>query len=141
MFSYVWPLGLVVLSNVLYHICARDVAKGMNPMASLVVTYGIGAIFSFVLYKSMFPQQDFLQEFAKMNWAPTILGLELVGLEIGSIYAYKAGWQISLFSVAHGALLAIALIFVGWLMYGEAITWTKLVGILFCLIGLGFVNY
>ena len=89
----------------------------------------------------MFPQQDFLQEFAKMNWAPTILGLVLVGLEIGSIYAYKAGWQISLFAVAHGALLAIALIFVGWLMYGEAITWTKLVGILFCLIGLGFVNY
>ena len=43
MFNYVWPLGLVVLSNVLYQICAKSVPEGMNPLASLTITYLIGA--------------------------------------------------------------------------------------------------
>lgn len=36
MFSYVWPLGLVVLSNTLYQICAKEVPEKINPFASLM---------------------------------------------------------------------------------------------------------
>ena len=39
MFSYVWPIALVVLSNVVYHICAKSLPAAMNPLASLTVTY------------------------------------------------------------------------------------------------------
>jgi multidrug transporter EmrE-like cation transporter len=41
----------------------------------------------------------------------------------------------------HSAFLAVALIFVGALLYKEALTWNKLVGVLVCLIGLVFINY
>ena len=30
MFSYIWPIALVVLSNVVYQICAKSVPEGMN---------------------------------------------------------------------------------------------------------------
>ena len=50
MFNYVWPLGLVVLSNVFYQICAKSVPEGMNPLASLTITYLIGAAASVILY-------------------------------------------------------------------------------------------
>ena len=50
MFNYVWPLALVVLSNVLYHSCAKSVPKELNPLASLTVTYAIGAIVSLVFF-------------------------------------------------------------------------------------------
>lgn len=36
MFNYVWPIALVVLSNVVYQICAKSVLDGMNPFASLL---------------------------------------------------------------------------------------------------------
>ena len=39
MFSYVWPIALVVLSNVVYQICAKSVPNGLNPFAALTVTY------------------------------------------------------------------------------------------------------
>ena len=50
MFSYVWPIALVVLSNVVYQICAKSVPEEMNPFASLTVTYLVGAVVSAILY-------------------------------------------------------------------------------------------
>ena len=46
MLAYIWPIALVVLSNTLYQICAKSVPEGMNPLASLTVTYFIGAVIS-----------------------------------------------------------------------------------------------
>lgn len=141
MFNYVWPIGLVILSNVVYQICAKSVSGGMNPMASLVVTYSVGAVFSLIMYKLLFRAGSLTAEFAKINFAPSLLGIVLVGLEVGFIYAYKAGWQISTLSVVQSAFLAIALIFVGYLLYHEAITWNKVAGVIICLIGLAFINH
>ena len=67
-------------------------------------------------------------------------GIAIVGLEVGFIYAYKAGWTVSTASVVQSAFLAVALIAVGFLLYREAITWNKVVGIVICLIGLVFIN-
>lgn len=50
MISYVWPIMLVVLSNVAYQICAKSVPEGMDPLASLTVTYTVGAVMSGVLF-------------------------------------------------------------------------------------------
>ena len=75
-----------------------------------------------------------------MNWAPYVLGLVIVGLEVGWIYAYKAGWQVSTGFIVQSAILSVILIFVGYLLYQEALTWNKLVGIGICLVGLFFLN-
>lgn len=65
MFSYVWPIGLVILSNVVYQICAKSVSSGMNPIASLVITYSVGAAFSLVMYKVLFRNESLIAEFSK----------------------------------------------------------------------------
>lgn len=140
MFAYVWPLGLIVLSNVLYQICAKTVSGTMNPYASLVVTYGVSAVVSLVLYLVFYRGDGLAQEFSKMNMAPVVLGIVLVGLEVGSIYAYKAGWQVSVMSIVQSAIFAVILIFVGFLLYHEAVTWNKALGILVCLAGLCIIN-
>ena len=53
MFSYVWPMALVVLSNTAYQICAKSVPGGMNPFASLTVTYLVGALASGLFYVAL----------------------------------------------------------------------------------------
>ncbi|NLM45642.1 MAG: hypothetical protein GX200_02405 [Firmicutes bacterium] len=95
MLNYVWPLALVVLSNVFYQICTKSVPKDMSPLASLTITYVIGAVSSLVLYYVLNKEANIVQEYSKVNWAPFILGLAIVGLEVGYIYAYKAGWPVS----------------------------------------------
>ena len=140
MFSYIWPIALVVLSNVVYQICAKSVPEEMNPFASLTVTYLVGAVVSAILYFILGSGGNLLKEYTKMNWAPFILGIVIVGLEAGWIYAYKAGWQVSTGFIVQSAFLAVALLAVGYLLYHEALTWNKLVGVVIRLIGLVFIN-
>lgn len=76
-----------------------------------------------ILYFAINKDADYLiREYSKINWAPFVLGFVIVRLEVGFIYAYKAGWQVSSASVVQSAFLAAALIFVGALLYNEAIT-------------------
>ena len=50
MTAYIWSIALVVLSNVVYQICAKSVPKEMNPFASLTVTYLVAAAASAILF-------------------------------------------------------------------------------------------
>ena len=141
MFFYIWPIALVVLSNTLYQVCAKSVPEGMNPLASLTVTYLVGAGVSCALYYILNRNADLFREIRLTNWAPVVLGVVIVGLEVGFIYAFRAGWQISMAQIVSSAVLAVILIFVGYLLYHEAITWNKIVGIIVCLAGLVLINY
>ena len=51
-------------------------------------------------------------EWHKTNWAPFVLGFVVVGLEVGFIYAYKAGWPVSMAQIVSSAVLAVILIVV-----------------------------
>ena len=140
MFQYVWPIALVVLSNTAYQICAKSVPADMNPFASLTVTYLVGAAASAILYFALNRGGNLLREYGRLNWAPVALGVVIVGLEVGFVFAYKAGWPVSTASVVQSAFLSVALVFVGFALYREALTWNKLVGIALCLVGLKFIN-
>ncbi len=140
MFSYIWPLALVVLSNVLYQICAKSVPNGMHPLASLTVTYTVSAVVSLVLFFVLNRGGNLFKEYAKLNWAPLVFGVVLVGLEVGFIYAYKAGWAVSTAQIVQSAILAVALLFVGFFLYREPLRWNKIVGVVICLAGLFVIN-
>ena len=140
MFSYIWPLALVVVSNTVYQICAKSVPEGMNPLASLTITYTVGAAASLILYFVLNKGGNIVSEWGRTNWAPFVLGFVIVGLEVGYIYAYKAGWPVSTAQIVQSAVLAVILIFVGKMLYEESITWNKIVGIIVCLGGLGLIN-
>jgi len=138
--SYIWPIALVVLSNTVYQICSKSVPGDLNPFASLTVTYLVGAVASAVLYHLFTREGNLVKEYAHLNWAPFVLGFVIVGLEVGFIFAYRAGWQVSAASVVQSGFLAISLLAVGALAYHEPLTASKLIGIVLCIIGLIFIN-
>ena len=140
MISYAWPIALVVVSNIVYHICAKSTPGGVSPFAALTVTYLVGAAVSALMFFLTEKDRDLLRQLGQMNWAPYVLGVVIVGLEVGFIYAYKAGWQVSTASIVQSSFLAIALIFVGALLYHENLSWNKLVGIGVCMLGLVLIN-
>lgn len=140
MLAYIWPIALVVVSNTVYQICAKSVPAGADPFAVLTITYLTGAAASTVLFFAMNRGGNLLHEIAGVNWVPFVLGLVIVGLETGCMFAYKAGWPVSSMQIVQSAFLAIALIAVGALLFREEITSSKLIGIAICLVGLYFIN-
>lgn len=139
-FSMIWPIAIIVLSNVIYNICSKETPSAINPFAALTVTYIVGAISSTVMYYALNRGGSLIQEYHNLNWSSFVLGLAVVGLEAGSIYMYKAGWNVSSGQLVYSIILAMCLILVGILAYHESISTTKIIGILVCLIGLYLIN-
>lgn len=142
MFNYIWPVVLIILSNTIYQICSKSIPSDMNAFASFTITYAVASLVSLILYLiASHKSIHLIAEYQKTNWAPFLLGVVIVGLEVGFIYSYKAGWQVSILTIVTSAILAIALIAVGFFLYHEGITWNKVVGICICLVGLAFINH
>lgn len=138
--AMIWPIALVVLSNIIYQVCAKSIPKEMDTMASMTITYLVGTACSAAVFFLTSKESSLLQEFRKLNFAPFLLGISVVGLEVGFIYAYKNEWAVSTASIVQSAFLSVALIVVGAILYHESITANKLIGIGICLVGLYFIN-
>lgn len=54
---------------------------------------------------------------------------------------HKAGWQVSTLSTVEYAFLAVVLLVIGAIFYKEPLSWNKIVGVIICLVGLGFINH
>ena len=81
-----------------------------------------------------------LTEWKNVNWTTFVLGVAIVGLEAGSIYMYKAGWNVNTGYIVKAMILGIALIAVGYFLYKESFSMTKAAGIAVCLLGLYLLN-
>ena len=136
--SYIRPAALVVVSNIFYQRYTKSVPKEMDAMSSMIVTYLVGAVTSAVMFFAMNRGGNLFQAYSRMNAAPVLRGISVVGLEVGLIYVYRAGWPVSTASTVQSGFLA--LVVVGTVLYHGEITFSKVIGTAICLIGLYFIN-
>ena len=135
MLAYYWPIGLLVLSNVFYHITAKSLPADVDAFFSMAITYLVGAAVSIVLYLTIGNGESLSTQIAGLNWTPFV-----VGLEVGAIFMYKVGWEVSVGNIVQAIFVAIALLVVGVMVYKEPLTGTKLAGIAACLVGIFLLN-
>ncbi|MEA5059219.1 MAG: hypothetical protein EOM66_04355 [Clostridia bacterium] len=141
MWNSIWPALLVVGSNVLYHISAKETPQNINAFLSLTVTYLVSAAFTLVMYvASAGGGHDILRNLKSLNWASYVLGLVIVGLEAGNLYLYRAGWKISLGSLVCNITVAVALLIIGVSLYKETLGIKQVMGVVLCLAGLAIIN-
>jgi drug/metabolite transporter (DMT)-like permease len=131
---------LIVLSNVVYNISQKSTPGRVNPFAALLVTYTVAAILTLGASLCIKTEKGLLSSFSELNWTSVALGCAIVGLEMGYLFAYRTGWHISVATVVANICLAILLVPVGYLMYGEAFHWHKIAGIILCLAGLSIIT-
>ena len=138
--SLYWPIVLAVCADIVYQISAKSTPETLNPFASLTITYLIGAAISLVIFYITSAGGNFIAELKQINWTAFALGLAIVGLEAGSIYMYKVGWNMKTGYLVKSIILALALIVVGYILYKEQVSGTKIAGIAVCLLGLFLIN-
>ena len=97
MWNLLWPMLMVVGANTVYNICAKSVPDKLNSFAALTINYLVAAGLSLALfYLTSGGGKSLVQEMAKTNWAPVVMGLTVVGLELGYIFIYRAGGECGL---------------------------------------------
>ena len=140
MWEMLWPILLILLSNTVYNICTKSTPSNVNAFGALMITYAVATIFTAVIFVFLVKPENVFIELSHVNWTSVVLGMVIVGLELGYIFAYRAGWKVSSASLVANIGLAIVLIFVGALLYGENITLKQVMGILICCVGLFLIN-
>mgnify|MGYP004520974351 CR=1 FL=1 len=139
-FMFAWPLLLSIVTMILYNIVIMETPGDVVLYASLVITYSVSAICSFILFFATSKQKNFLKELKKTNWASWLYGFALVCTEAGYLYVYRAGWPISTGGLVCNISMACLLIIVGCLFYKEKISRRQFVGLAVCLAGMLFIN-
>lgn len=140
MWSMIWPVMVVVLSNVIYNVSQKSTPEGVNAFFALLVTYLVAAAVTAIIFVSTKGIHSIPNEVHKLNWASLALGVAIIGLEVGNLFLYRAGWKISVGSLVSNIALAIVLLFVGILFYKEAITMKQVIGMIVCALGLVLIT-
>ena len=140
MWQLIYPIMIIVISNILYNVCTKSVPDKVNAFAALSVTYFVAATASFITFFITSKNKNIFSEISKTNWSSLVLGIVIVGLEIGYILAYRNGWKMNTVSVTANITLAVALIFVAFIFYKETITFKQISGIVLCAGGLALIS-
>jgi len=138
--NLLWPILIVILSNTVYNICMKSMPSDVNPFAALMVTYIGAAIITAGIFVFMAKPANVAFELSKVNWTSVVLALVIVGLEVGYVFVYRAGWSVSTASVVANIGLACVLLVVGYFLYRENVSMQQILGIFVCMAGLILIN-
>ena len=131
---------MVILANTFYNVCMKSMPSDVNPFGALMITYLAAAIISAVIFAFAVGPSNVGVEISKINWTSIILALAIVGLEVGYVFVYRAGWQVSNASVVANIGLACVLLVVGYFLYRENVSIRQILGIFVCMFGLILIN-
>ncbi len=140
---YYLTISLTIVSSILYHVFLKITPATINPMFALTITYVTASIVTLMLYP-FYPMDKavpFLENFRQLNWVSYALGIAIVGLEVGTLVAYRVGWNISLFNIVASTTVSVLLIPLGLMFFKESLSATTILGVVFCLFGLVLINY
>ncbi len=132
---YYFSMVLVIISSLFYHISQKSITEDANPAVSMMVTYGVALVLSVIMYFFL-PKKEGALLLKDLNWASYVLGIAIVGLEIGFLLVYRSGWNISFAGVFANVFIGILLIPIGIFVYKEHLSLLNGLGIIMCLIGI-----
>lgn len=138
---YYLSIALTIISNILYHLFQKSIAPKANPLFSLTVTYCTAALISLILWPFFSNGENFGGSFKNLNWASFLLGFAIIGLELGFLLAYRAGWDITLGSLVSNLTVSLLLIPIGIIFYKEHLSFVNMVGITLSVAGFICINY
>jgi drug/metabolite transporter (DMT)-like permease len=137
--QFLW-LSLAIVSTVAYHVVMKLTPAGVNPLLSLMVTYGAVAVLlggALVLAPGDFAWRE---EVRHLNWTAIALALAIIGLDLGFILLYRSGFEVSLGALVTQSAAAMLLVGIGVLVFREKLSLANGLGIALCLVGLWLVN-
>jgi drug/metabolite transporter (DMT)-like permease len=137
---YIFSIFFIVASNVMYNISQKSTPEKANPFAALLVTYITAIVITGIALIFFRPEKGLVESVKDLNWTSIVLGISIIGLEFGYLMAYRAGWNISVGSLVANIILALILIPIGILFFKEQFGLTKVLGSIFCIVGLILIN-
>lgn len=134
------PVTLVMIigGGVLYHVSQKATPAGLNPFLALAVSFGLASLGCLALFVG---GPDVAGPGGHgVNWTSLGLAAAVMLIESGYLIGYRSGLQLNRTAFACNNLVALALLAVGTLVYGERFGVRTGVGMVLCVAGLLFLR-
>jgi multidrug transporter EmrE-like cation transporter len=133
-------LSLAILCTVGYHLVLKVTPAGVSPLLSLMLTYALVTLVLGVFLLLAPGAFDWRQELRQLNWTALALAVVIVGLDLGFLYLYRGGFEVSLGALVTQSAAAMLLLIVGVAVFREKLSAANVAGLVLCLAGLWLVN-
>ena len=133
-------LSLAILCTVGYHLVLKVTPAGVNPLLSLMVTYALVTLLFGIVLLGAPGGFEWRHELRQLNWTALALAAVIVGLDVGFLYLYRGGFEVSLGALVTQSAAAMLLLVVGVALFREKLTAGNVVGLALCFVGLWLVN-
>src|SRR5215211_6298650 len=141
MFLFYFSITLAIASSTLYHFVAKSTPSNVNFPVSLLVTYAIAFVVTFVGFLFFPAKNGVMAEIKQLNWASIGLAIAIVGIEFGFLLTYRSGWNLGIAAVLVNVVASLILVPVAIFVFKDKISWVNILGILVCLAGLVMLNW
>jgi uncharacterized membrane protein len=136
---FAW-LSIAILCTVGYHLVLKVTPAGVNPLLSLLVTYAMVTVLFAVLLLAAPGAFEWRQELRQLNWTALALAAVIIGLDLGFLYLYRSGFEVSLGALVTQSAAALLLLVIGVAVFRERLSAANLAGLVLCIVGLWLVN-
>ncbi len=134
-------LSLAIACTVGYHLVLKLTPAGVNPLLSLMVTYAlVTVVFGAILLLGPGGGLEWRHELRQLNWTALALAAVIVGLDLGFLFLYRSGYEVSLGALVTQSAAAMVLLVVGVAAFRERLSAANVAGLVLCLAGLWLVN-
>jgi multidrug transporter EmrE-like cation transporter len=137
------PLGwlsLAILCTVAYHLVLKLTPAGAHPLLSLMITYALVTLLLGAALLVAPAGFEWRQELRQLNWTALALAVAIVGLDLGFLYLYRGGFDVSLGALVTQSAAAMLLLVIGVAVFRERLSTANVLGLALCVVGLWLVN-
>ena len=141
--EYTFYLSAIVaiLGTVGYHMLMKKIPSTINPLVSIVSIYVAIVILSTLMLPFFLGSGTLLAGLKQMTWLQGGIAFCILMMEIGFLMMYRSGWDLSTGNIVTGAIINIALGFIGVFLLKEGLSYLNIAGVLCCIVGVILIGY
>lgn len=130
------PFVGVVAGQVLYHTILRQLPKGVSAFALISMTYAIAGLVGLVLWWVV-PSDNGMRQSSVLDTLPwaALLALGILLVEVGYVYAYRAGLPVSFGALIVFAVTTAVLAPIAFFVFHDRISLIQFVGVALVIVG------
>jgi drug/metabolite transporter (DMT)-like permease len=140
-YTYYLSAIIAIMGTVGYHMLMKKIPSTVNPLVSIVSIYVAIVILSTLMLPLFLGGETLLAGLKQMTWLQAGIALCILLMEIGFLMMYRTGWDLSTGNIVTGAIINIALGFIGVFLLKEGLSPLNIAGIVLCIVGVILIGY
>jgi uncharacterized membrane protein len=126
-------LAVVLGSNVIYHVALKSMPRAVDPFLATATAYVVALVTTLSVWAARGGKVGAVGAGVReMNWTNLVVGVAIVGVELGFLLVYRAGGDVSKSSALTSTALAMLLALIGLTLFAERLSPAQWTGLLLC---------